>query len=94
MSETLATEQILGGVVHDLPADLRKALTSDAKALETWESITPLARNEWIVGSSRPKRLKQGLTGSIGAVPASEKESGGPVVGLAVRIVEISAIHT
>jgi hypothetical protein len=35
-------------VVHDLPADLKKALSSNAKALETWEDITPLARNEWI----------------------------------------------
>jgi hypothetical protein len=39
---------ISGGVVHELPADLRKALTSDAKALALWESLTPLARNEWI----------------------------------------------
>jgi uncharacterized protein YdeI (YjbR/CyaY-like superfamily) len=39
---------IPGGVVHDLPADFRKALLADAKALETWEDITPLARNEWI----------------------------------------------
>ena len=48
MSETLSEKQISGGVVHDLPADLKKALTSNAKALETWEDITPLARNEWI----------------------------------------------
>ena len=47
-SETLSEQQISGGVVHDLPADLKKALTSNAKALETWEDITPLARNEWI----------------------------------------------
>ncbi|RJO61973.1 hypothetical protein C4544_01265 [candidate division WS5 bacterium] len=39
---------IPGGVAHDLPADLRKALTSDRKALMAWEDITPLARNEWI----------------------------------------------
>jgi uncharacterized protein YdeI (YjbR/CyaY-like superfamily) len=39
---------ISGGVVHDLPQDLKKALTSNAKALATWEDITPLARNEWI----------------------------------------------
>jgi hypothetical protein len=44
-------------------------------------------------GSSRPKRLKQELIGSNGAVPASEKENGDPVVGLAVRIVEIIATH-
>ena len=36
MSEALIEKEISGGVVHDLPADLKKALTSDAKALETW----------------------------------------------------------
>ena len=36
------------GVVHELPTDLKKALSSDAQALEKWESLTPLARNEWI----------------------------------------------
>ena len=45
---SMATVQISGGVVHDLPADLRKALASDSKALAAWEDITPLARNEWI----------------------------------------------
>lgn len=34
--------------VHEMPADLLKALTSDKLALEKWESLTPLARNEWI----------------------------------------------
>jgi carotenoid cleavage dioxygenase-like enzyme len=42
-------------------------------------------------GSSRPKKQKQGLTGSSGAVPTSKTESGDPVVGLAVRIVESAA---
>ena len=40
--------KISGGTVHTLPADLRTALAADAKALEKWEDITPLARNEWI----------------------------------------------
>jgi hypothetical protein len=39
---------ISGGVVHKIPEDLRNALSSDAKALELWEILTPLARNEWI----------------------------------------------
>src|SRR5438105_1146742 len=39
---------ISGGVVHVVPADLRGALTDDVKALKKWESLTPLARNEWI----------------------------------------------
>ena len=42
------TKNISSGVVHKIPADLRKALISDAKALAIWEDLTPLARNEWI----------------------------------------------
>lgn len=39
---------ISGGTVHELPDDLRKALAAAPKAVEKWESLTPLARNEWI----------------------------------------------
>ncbi len=42
------TKKISTGVAHTLPADLQKALASDPKALEKWEDLTPLARNEWI----------------------------------------------
>jgi uncharacterized protein YdeI (YjbR/CyaY-like superfamily) len=42
------TKEITGGTAHKLPADLQKALISSPKALTAWESITPLARNEWI----------------------------------------------
>jgi len=45
-------------------------------------------------GSSRPRRQKQELAGSNGAVRASKRENGDPVVGLAVRIVEIIAIDS
>ncbi len=41
-------KNISGGVIHKVPADLRKVLISDKKALALWEDITPLARNEWI----------------------------------------------
>lgn len=34
--------------MHVIPSDLRKALNSDSQALKIWESLTPLARNEWI----------------------------------------------
>jgi hypothetical protein len=44
----IMTKKIPGGVAHDLPADLRKALVADPKALAAWQSLTPLARNEWI----------------------------------------------
>ena len=41
-------KNISGGVAHKLPPDMREALVSDAEALGAWESLTPLARNEWI----------------------------------------------
>src|SRR5690242_4866350 len=44
----MATKKISGGTVHELTADIKKALTNDKKALELWETLTPLARNEWI----------------------------------------------
>ena len=40
--------KIASDVVHKMPVDLRKALTSNKAAREAWEDITPLARNEWI----------------------------------------------
>ncbi len=44
----MTKKNISGGVVHRLPADLHEALASDSKAMKLWESLTPLARNEWI----------------------------------------------
>ncbi len=44
----MSTQTIAGGTVHDLPADLRKALEADESTLERWQDLTPLARNEWI----------------------------------------------
>jgi len=41
-------KNISNGVVHKMPPDLKDALVSDSKALGLWESLTPLARNEWI----------------------------------------------
>jgi Bacteriocin-protection, YdeI or OmpD-Associated len=45
---SMPKDNISGGVVHDLPEDLRNTLASDAEALAAWEALTPLARNEWI----------------------------------------------
>lgn len=45
-----------GGVVHQLPADLRDALTINLTALEAWMDITPLARNEFICWIEDAKR--------------------------------------
>lgn len=44
----MSNNKISGGTVHEMPADLQKALTANPKALEIWQGLTPLARNEWI----------------------------------------------
>ena len=47
---------VSSGTVHKIPDDLRKALVSDSKALSIWESLTPLARNEWICWTINVKK--------------------------------------
>lgn len=39
---------IAEGVVHEVPADLKKSLLANAEVLDKWNNLTPLARNEWI----------------------------------------------
>jgi len=41
-------QQVIGGTVHQLPKDLKKSLVDDPSTLVVWNSLTPLARNEWI----------------------------------------------
>lgn len=52
----MATEKIATGVVHSIPPDLRKALSSDPRALIKWNGLTPLARNEWICWATFVKK--------------------------------------
>lgn len=47
-----------GGVVHKLPADLRKGLLQDKKAVSLWQDITPLARNEFICWVENAKAIE------------------------------------
>lgn len=49
-------QKISSGTVHRIPNGLKKALLADKKALEKWEDITPLARNEWICWTVFPKQ--------------------------------------
>jgi uncharacterized protein YdeI (YjbR/CyaY-like superfamily) len=54
----MSSPQVSGGVVHELPADLREALVADTATLEAWEDITPLARNEFICWVEDAKQEK------------------------------------
>ena len=47
-----------GGVVHELPDDLREGLVVSEVAVEAWKDITPLARNEFICWVEDAKQQK------------------------------------
>lgn len=44
----MGDKNISGGVVHEVPGDLKELLISRPEVAKIWESLTPLARNEWI----------------------------------------------
>jgi uncharacterized protein YdeI (YjbR/CyaY-like superfamily) len=61
----MVKKDISEGVVHKVPDDVQRILSSLPKVLEVWEDITPLARNEylcWITDAkkemTRDKRIK------------------------------------
>lgn len=57
----MTKKQIAAGVLQEVPADLNEALPSDESALERWQDLTPLARNEWIcwaISSKKPETRK------------------------------------
>lgn len=57
-TKTTLQKNILGGTVHDMPTDMKKALTAEPTALTQWQDLTPLARNEWICWTISPKQQK------------------------------------
>jgi len=52
----MVKKEIATGVVHKIPADLKEALISNPDVLEKWNSLTPLAHNEWICWTTIVKR--------------------------------------
>lgn len=67
-------KQSPAGPVHQLPADLRKAIASAAPAKAMWGDITPLARNEWICWVTSGKKTE---TRNIRIKKALSKMKGG-----------------
>ena len=54
----MTKQAISEGVVHKVPPDLKKALISAPPARAAWESLTALARNEWICWTITVKQQK------------------------------------
>jgi uncharacterized protein YdeI (YjbR/CyaY-like superfamily) len=65
----MTREAMTGGTVHKLPADLQAALVAAPAARAAWQSLTPLARNEWICwtitvkqAETRKKHIRRVIT--------------------------------
>jgi uncharacterized protein YdeI (YjbR/CyaY-like superfamily) len=43
----MATE-ILQGILHEVPPDIKKALKANPGIIEHWNTLTPIQRNEWV----------------------------------------------
>ncbi len=47
---------IAPSALHDIPHDIEAVLKAQPKVLEKWNSLTPLARNEWICWTTIVKK--------------------------------------
>lgn len=54
----MSKKEIATGVAHKVPEDLKTALISNSAVLEAWNSLTPLARNEWICWVTSVKKAE------------------------------------
>jgi len=52
----MSNKEISAGVVHEVPNDIKKLLSSNNQLLEKWNNLTPLARNEWICWTTIVKK--------------------------------------
>jgi uncharacterized protein YdeI (YjbR/CyaY-like superfamily) len=46
------------GVVHRVPADIKRELLASPRLLSLWNGLTPLARNEWICWVTSVKKIE------------------------------------
>ena len=54
----MASPKINPSAFHKIPKDLREVLSSNKDLLEKWNSLTPLARNEWICWVTIVKKVE------------------------------------
>ncbi len=54
MTETIIAE----GILHEVPDDMKRALTTDADLLKRWNKLTPIQRNEWICWVTIVKKME------------------------------------
>ena len=65
---SVSTQELPGGVVHEMPGDLGGALLASAVALAAWHDITPLARNEficWVEDAKQPATRRRRIRRAV-----------------------------
>src|SRR3989344_4134932 len=68
--------KLAASALHPIPSDLQKTLNSDPKAQSAWNSLTPLARNEWIcwiTSFKKPETRKNHLERAITELKAGKR---------------------
>ena len=77
----MSQKRISSGVVHEVPADLKKALASDKQALAAWRTLRHWHATSGHVGLKQLEKQKPEAAGSRGAVQALRMENDAHVVG-------------
>ncbi|MSR86109.1 hypothetical protein EXS74_01800 [Candidatus Woesearchaeota archaeon] len=54
----MTTKPITASALHKLPKDVEKALTTFPESIKKWNSLTPIARNEWICWTTIVKKTE------------------------------------
>ncbi len=54
----MITKKISNGIMHSIPIDISNVLKNSPSIFLLWESLTPLARNEWICWVESAKKIE------------------------------------
>ncbi len=52
----MAEKKVSDGILHEVPPDMKKVLSSSKELLEAWNGLTDIARNEWICWTTIVKK--------------------------------------
>jgi hypothetical protein len=73
---SMNTANLSDGTAHMLPADLQQALATHAQAAKNWQTLTPLARNEWIcwvISVKQARTRQQHIERAVEEIGAGER---------------------
>lgn len=69
-------KELSGGLVHDIPNDLRDALIEAKETTGLWENLTPIGRNEflcWVEDAKQDKTRARRIRRTIEELSEGQK---------------------